>query len=56
MGYMEKNVDPIIQIEADIVKANQKLKDLQTEMQNIALDIHVLQLNLTTLKNTLKEK
>ena len=56
MGYMEKDIDPLIQIEADIIKANQKLKELQTEMQNISLDIHVLQMNLTTLKNTLKQK
>jgi len=55
MGYMEKDIDPLIQIEADIIKAEQKYKELKNEMSQLNLDIHVLQMNLTTLKNILKQ-
>lgn len=55
MGYIEQNVDPILQIETNIVKAEKKLKELQTEMSNLSIDVHVLQMNLATLKN-LEEK
>lgn len=52
---MEKDIDPLIQIEADIIKAEQKYKELKNEMSQLNLDIHVLQMNLTTLKNILKQ-
>ena len=56
MGYIERDIDPVLQLERDIRKAEEKYQDLKTEISQLSLDIHVLQMNLTTLKNILKEK
>ena len=43
-------MNKIEQIEIDIVKAEKKFKDLQNEVSALSMDIHILQLNLNTLK------
>lgn len=43
-------------LEIDLQKAEKKFKELQTEMYQLSMDIHVMQLSLNTLKNISQEK